>query len=192
MAATRNAGELVCGIFELPEDILLRIDMKTLLLSQRVNTTFRSTIEASSQLQQQLFLQSVQPGTIYRCGHRCRFLCRGLHINPLLVDSINLFEPSNDNVANLPKPSFWRSSFYVYFGSYFEPSAVTLCTDAAVRHPEFKITPGSWTNMLMTQPGTSLAFVRRDRYGTLIREVASKETGPQRAGDMLEEYWPPY
>ncbi|KAK5720758.1 hypothetical protein LTR15_006719 [Elasticomyces elasticus] len=199
MAATRNAGELVCGIFELLEDILLRIDMKTLLLSQRVNKTFRFTIEASNQLQQQLFLQPLPIGKQYRCTKKnCFYAClrRGVHINPLLSKGspINLSEHSEKGPKSRASGTGWaldrRSTFRVDLEDSFDPPALTLWTNVPVRQSSFKIMSGSWINMLMTQPGTSPVFVRRDRYGTMVKEVASKVTGPQRVGDMLERYWP--
>ncbi|KAK5115608.1 hypothetical protein LTR85_009779 [Meristemomyces frigidus] len=49
----------VLGMPELFKDILINLDIKTLLLSQRVCKAFRSTITKSTRLQQALFLKPI-------------------------------------------------------------------------------------------------------------------------------------
>ncbi|KAK3627432.1 hypothetical protein LTR56_019233 [Elasticomyces elasticus] len=55
-----TSAERVFGIAELLEAILLPVDMKTLLLSQRVNTTFRDTISTSPALLESLYFRQTQ------------------------------------------------------------------------------------------------------------------------------------
>jgi hypothetical protein len=59
-AAIEAIRSAVFGTAELFEQILLQVDMKTLLLSQRVNTQWRDTITDSPALQKKLFFK---PGT---------------------------------------------------------------------------------------------------------------------------------
>ncbi|KAK4963217.1 hypothetical protein LTR10_000845 [Elasticomyces elasticus] len=57
--------ELVFGVTELLEAILLAVDMKTLLLSQRVSSVFRDTISTSPRLLEKLYLrQSPAPAVL--------------------------------------------------------------------------------------------------------------------------------
>ncbi|KAK4903518.1 hypothetical protein LTR49_026859 [Elasticomyces elasticus] len=51
----QSAGHRLTCVFELLEQVLLETDMKDILLAQRVNTTFASTIANSKALQQALF-----------------------------------------------------------------------------------------------------------------------------------------
>ncbi|KAK5713974.1 hypothetical protein LTR15_010880 [Elasticomyces elasticus] len=50
-----SAGHRLTNVFELLQQILLEMDMKDILLAQRVNTSFASTIANSKPLQQALF-----------------------------------------------------------------------------------------------------------------------------------------
>ncbi|KAK3618558.1 hypothetical protein LTR56_024550 [Elasticomyces elasticus] len=51
----QSAGHRLTSVFELLEQVLLEMDMKDILLAQRVNTSFASTIANSKPLQQALF-----------------------------------------------------------------------------------------------------------------------------------------
>ncbi|KAK3619157.1 hypothetical protein LTR56_024212 [Elasticomyces elasticus] len=51
----QSAGHRLTSVFELLEQVLLEMDMKDVLLAQRVNTSFASTIANSKPLQQALF-----------------------------------------------------------------------------------------------------------------------------------------
>ncbi|KAK4896064.1 hypothetical protein LTR27_005921 [Elasticomyces elasticus] len=52
---THDAGHRLTSVFELLEQVLLEMDMKDILLAQRVNTSFASTIANSKPIQQVLF-----------------------------------------------------------------------------------------------------------------------------------------
>ncbi|KAF7189536.1 hypothetical protein HII31_09176 [Pseudocercospora fuligena] len=54
----RTAAQKVFGTYELLEKILLEADIKTVLLSQRVDKTFQHVIDRSTGLQQKLFFKS--------------------------------------------------------------------------------------------------------------------------------------
>ena len=58
MAPTDNAVTTPFGTVELLEQILLCVDMKTLLLSQRVDRMFRDTIADSQKLQEALYFKA--------------------------------------------------------------------------------------------------------------------------------------
>ncbi|KAK3646598.1 hypothetical protein LTR56_000502 [Elasticomyces elasticus] len=86
--------ERVFGIAELLEAILLPVDMKTLLLSQRVNATFRDTISTSPRLQEKLYLRQIQapPSSGYRDLEGIKNLANTLLVrhNPRIWDWIDL------------------------------------------------------------------------------------------------------
>ncbi|KAK5746935.1 hypothetical protein LTR17_000566 [Elasticomyces elasticus] len=63
---TSNAGTRLTNTYELLEMILLRLPVDTLLLSQRVNKQFQSTIANSKPLQQKLFFAPLPTSAVYR------------------------------------------------------------------------------------------------------------------------------
>ncbi|KAK6441831.1 hypothetical protein LTR95_001940 [Oleoguttula sp. CCFEE 5521] len=56
-----TAAAAVLGLTELLEWILLYVDPKTVLLAQRVDRTFRATVQASKELRVKLFLRQTAP-----------------------------------------------------------------------------------------------------------------------------------
>jgi hypothetical protein len=70
MSETQASIYTVINIPELLESILFGVDMQTLLLSQRVCTTFKATIENSPNLQRKLFLKAddLSATDIVRCN----------------------------------------------------------------------------------------------------------------------------
>lgn len=58
--ASFNMADQVFAVVELLENILLCLEFKTLLLSQRVSCTWRDTIASSSKLQKKLFLKAAK------------------------------------------------------------------------------------------------------------------------------------
>ncbi|KAK6442837.1 hypothetical protein LTR95_000943 [Oleoguttula sp. CCFEE 5521] len=60
--AAAIAGKKVLQIPELLEMVLAHLDIRTLLLLQRVNTTWKATIDNSAELQEKLFYR-LTPGT---------------------------------------------------------------------------------------------------------------------------------
>ena len=84
MAEADHPGEAVANTPELLEDILLRIDMRTLLLSQRVNKTFEATIAGSAKLRQKLFMHPIPANTKFLCTElQCRDITCDNYFNPL-------------------------------------------------------------------------------------------------------------
>ena len=71
-AGERIAGASVAAIAELLEAILINIDMKTLLLSQRVNKTFKYVIAGSGTLRKKLFFEQA---TIDEAVRFCTVCC---------------------------------------------------------------------------------------------------------------------
>ncbi|EME41970.1 hypothetical protein DOTSEDRAFT_54458 [Dothistroma septosporum NZE10] len=77
-----SAASQVLGTVELLECVLAELDMQTLLHSQRVNCTFRNTIQKSSRLRQRLWLE---PGDgAYFLDERLIDLAKYPRVNPLL------------------------------------------------------------------------------------------------------------
>ena len=58
------ASDQVLGIVELLEKILFHLDTKTLLLAQRVCKQWRALVKRSKKLQQALFFEPVNGGTL--------------------------------------------------------------------------------------------------------------------------------
>lgn len=83
---TITSTPLVFTIPELLENILLQIPERDLLLSQRVNETFRDVIKHSPQLERKLFFTA----DIYQEGD----LLRAIKWNPLL-DAFHPYRPSD-------------------------------------------------------------------------------------------------
>ncbi|KLU90779.1 hypothetical protein MAPG_10630 [Magnaporthiopsis poae ATCC 64411] len=77
MAQTQTAAATVFGTTELLEDILARVDIRTLLLSQRVSRTWYETIASSRPLQRQLFFLAEHAQSI-------EHMTTGRRRNPLL------------------------------------------------------------------------------------------------------------
>ncbi|KAI5360556.1 Putative F-box domain-containing protein [Septoria linicola] len=92
------AAATVFSTVELLETILANLPTKDLLLSQRVSTTFRNTIQGSIHLRRALYLSPGQPGDIDETLHslfheRFSYTASGIPasvvLNPLLVNGVN-------------------------------------------------------------------------------------------------------
>ncbi|KAK5746032.1 hypothetical protein LTR17_001162 [Elasticomyces elasticus] len=137
----------VFGTVELLENVLFQLDMRTLLLSQRVSRTFEATITGSTQLQQKLFFTSVPADTSYRCLEEgCNdLICIGYppdrlpghtHQNPLFSHEL----PHAEAVKGEATMSIHGDGMFVLCDrGLFGPTATTL---------EY----GSWRRMVPCQP----------------------------------------
>jgi hypothetical protein len=90
-APTATKADIDFGIAELLESILIQLDNRTLLLSQRTSRSFRDTIEGYQKLQQKLFLQPMPVNEHYHCFEKdcfkpdCKNGTSTQHTNPLLA-----------------------------------------------------------------------------------------------------------
>ncbi|KAK4977183.1 hypothetical protein LTR42_003231 [Elasticomyces elasticus] len=176
---------MVAGTFELLECVLLQVDIRTLLLSQRVSRTFKATINHSTKLQQALFLKPLSDGDLYHCNEEHCVTCASgrytfirippatHHQNPLLSKPIALF----DNDA---------------FGSSFEvryDGMVLLDTHTGSRQLGTKLKPRSAVKMFVYQPPKPVPFERSWR-GRLLEGALAEVDGPATIGDVFDCYWP--
>lgn len=126
-----TAVEKVFTTPELLEAILLEVDdMRTLLFSQRVDRTFKATIESSINLQRVLWFKPMPPGSP-------QTQAKG-HCNPLIRK--HRTQSSGMKTINSSGWCITRDEDYV-----------RLCRDI-----DFVILPrreGSWRQMLLFQPG---------------------------------------
>nr|OQO30501.1 hypothetical protein B0A51_01730 [Rachicladosporium sp. CCFEE 5018] len=115
------------AVFDLPELldlILLNLDMKTLLLSQRVNKQWKATIDGSPNLQDQLFIKLKD--------HRGK---DGVDaINPLLVKQIQQvpYLITHHTPRNLPR-ALPGAAIYENMKCVFAFDLSTLSADASAR-----------------------------------------------------------
>ncbi|CAJ2512916.1 Uu.00g010350.m01.CDS01 [Anthostomella pinea] len=137
------------GIEELLEGILLNLDMKTLLLSQRVSKGFRSTIAASTRLQQALFFAPI--GDSHADDRRFPLRNNLITARIITVDkigsSIFMFKPwsSEGEEGRLPK---LLDPVCIHYDPGYDPSGeLEAQSDPPV---------GSWQKMLLTQPPGAL------------------------------------
>ncbi|EME84517.1 uncharacterized protein MYCFIDRAFT_195540 [Pseudocercospora fijiensis CIRAD86] len=125
----RTAAQRVFGIYELLERILLGADMKTVLLSQRVDKTFQNVINRSTSLQQKLFLKpcysNVSSGNpLFKIRPQTPFLMPGtfeidligskFSLETIRFDSPALFSRAHENES-------WRRMLVVH------PLSGSLC-----------------------------------------------------------------
>ena len=87
MADTDDPVATVLNTPELLENILLRLDERTLLLSQRVSKTFNATINGSVKLQRKLFFQLDRIADVQDCPESATVdkCWREQGLNPLLA-----------------------------------------------------------------------------------------------------------
>ncbi|KAK3112786.1 hypothetical protein LTR53_010583 [Teratosphaeriaceae sp. CCFEE 6253] len=201
MTDSDNPGAAVAATPELLESVLMLLDMRSVLLSQRVSKTFEATIAGSSKLQQKLFLKTVPAGTKYhcteddckdfacmtnaawveyrfmRCFHihpRAKELDRRRHVNPLLtrMDGKDPVTPQG--------PSSPQITLHVDRHAELE-----LACPTAYR-PEEGLAVGSWRKMLVAQPVQHVACqLRSNVFTRTLRAVSCKQT----VEEVLESFW---
>ena len=103
--ADRDPPALCLGTTELLEAILLHLDTRTLLLSQRVSSHFRAVIAASRGCQQRLFLQPATPTEILAPDFRPNQLAR-----PFIfvdeVQDVEVAEVGSGEIARMPDSQY--------------------------------------------------------------------------------------
>ncbi|KFY08403.1 hypothetical protein V492_06268 [Pseudogymnoascus sp. VKM F-4246] len=172
IATQCSAANAVLSIPELLEAILLDVDMKTLLLSQRVNRNWASIIAASSVLQQALFFQPAQevssiipfdPTDNHFGDHDSEII-----YNPLLVAKFGPAFFKRDNAGiyttmgyranhfyNLPwsprTAAYARIDDWDEISSDEEPDPEVVAEERRIRRC-FTRSGASWRRMLVSQP----------------------------------------
>lgn len=167
-----SAAIAVLSIPELLEAILLYVDMKTLLLSQRVSRNWASIVASSLVIQQALFFQPVQevssiipfdPADNHFGDHDSKII-----YNPLLVTKFGpaFFERGNagiytrmDHRANYFYKLPWspRAAAYAKIDDWDElpgeeePDPEVIAEEKAIRR-YFTRSGASWRRMLVSQP----------------------------------------
>ncbi|KFY43191.1 hypothetical protein V494_02083 [Pseudogymnoascus sp. VKM F-4513 (FW-928)] len=172
IATQCSAANAVLSIPELLEAILLDVDMKTLLLSQRVNRNWASIITASSVLQQALFFQPAQevssiipfdPTDNHFGDHDSEII-----YNPLLVAKFGPAFFKRDNAGIYTRLSHRANYFYKLpwsrratayariddwdeIPSEEEPDPEVVAEEKEIRRC-FTRSGASWRRMLVSQP----------------------------------------
>ncbi|KAK3626863.1 hypothetical protein LTR56_012735 [Elasticomyces elasticus] len=142
-----EAASAVLGLPELLEMILLAVDTKTLLLSQRVDKTFRNVIAGSQELQVRLGFQAPSQKLDSNTGlPKCR-------ISSLLNKPINMgrygflittFPGSTDGILHVTIEKNMRKSL----------SATRICSGKAANYEH-----ASWRRMLIVGGSGYLRFL---------------------------------
>lgn len=161
-----NASIKAADVFAIPElleNILYHLDMRTLLLAQRVGQEFAAQIQTSPKLQRALFFRPEEPGTtptyeendgnlvhgqLSPCGYHSRvrgaFKIQQVQLNPLLLDAFPWLATNPD----------------VGLTQYdFSDTPWADATDAFRRHN------ASWRRMLLSQPPATSLFIDDHRPG---------------------------
>lgn len=143
MAPTQTAAAAVFRTAELLEDILSRVDVRTLLLSQRVSRTWNEIITSSPPLQRQLFFLAEHAESI-------EHMTTGRRRNPLLeqVFAPWFVDKGHHRADDCPNP----------FEALF-PRAGGQAAEA--KRLAFTRREASWRRMLVQQPACErLGFIR--------------------------------
>jgi hypothetical protein len=149
--------------------VLSHVDIRTLLLAQRVSRGFKELIADSPTLQRRLFFlgaphQTVQPAepVTYEEGVEPRYI-RHVALNPLLVHSFPSFFPKSDSI-NGSREHFSRLDW-----------ARNAERSAAYARPE-----ASWRRMLLSDPlpeATTLVWSTSYMHGGRRRRVELPRRG---------------
>ncbi|KAK3630468.1 hypothetical protein LTR56_009482 [Elasticomyces elasticus] len=189
MAGARDPVAMVLTTTELLEDILRRIDMKTLLLSQRVNRTFQATIEGSPSLQQKLFFATMPAGSSYQCTQpQCRDrYCINVwdwtrqHRNPFLSTlgyDTPILEVGSD-----------EATISIFYCDGYPQLTLKACTPSRPASAAFR--SGSWRRMLCCQTDlgrqVQWAFYCK---ATKPRWTFGRFDGSMTVEMMLDQIWP--
>jgi hypothetical protein len=201
MAAVLNTTELL-------ESILLKLDNRTLLLSQRTNQAFKATVEESVRLQQKLFFKPTPPGSAFDCKELdCwDIACSGApawpHFNPLFTRPLAIAGPNivvtlwgphpplNDKpddesdkltLSIMSREWFSHTRRYQYLTT--EDKAETM-----LRIQNRELDEGSWRRML-GQPSAGEVLCFKD-LGEDSACDSWHAPGPQTVEELLEHFWP--
>lgn len=162
--ADNTAMDAVVNTPELLESILVLLDTKTLLLSQRVSRTFKATIDCSQRLQRELFFKPASA----RQWH-----ADGPSYNPLLLyRTIELCTHGSFVHLTLAASGPYRISYDV----------------RALAYPRSEFVGGSWQRMLLqqTQLERITARIPEQLYSDVI-EIQHRTTMGDIVKDILQD-----
>jgi hypothetical protein len=184
-----TAAQQVLSLPELLETILLRLPIKDLILSQRVNTCFRATVTLSPALQRALFFmpnEDISPRTSGKYPFsppaerpvNNRLLLRVFPGHYPTVTLVLAHDSSSPEEAeNSHGTETWRWDVCISFPA--PPSAPPSPSSKAVHYPE-----ASWRRMFLCQPPCrELYLVKRYQRS---RRVAVAREGGIRMGEFVE------
>lgn len=140
-----NPITAVFGAAELLEAILFNVDMRTLLLSQRVSKDFKGTISGSPALQEALFFKAETPATT-----RGRLDGKPM-LNPLLRNT----QITIDDYGSRVEFAWDHDTKRPCIGYHVHKSQ-------AGRKPEEQTLYGSWQKMLIVQPPIGMDVISED------------------------------
>jgi hypothetical protein len=183
------------GLSELPVElldaILQYIDIKTLLLAQRVSHTWQNTITASPQLQEALFYRPKPSETpLFTCSWKGRQLHR--------------FGPAKDSPKINPKSTSRTTTqtftpikinAFLAQSIYYQPldNHSTQGRGQRINLPSLgtflRCPTGSWRSMLLTQPPVPSILVTSTKTYTGNPEVEYDEFESSREGDGWDWDW---
>jgi hypothetical protein len=160
--ASQSPVAAVIETVELLEQVLLNLDGRTLLLSQRVNKTFSNVIAGSIKLQRKLFFKPVDSFQeaidlgigcddgiigiehIYETKRRGDFLDKPTFVNTLLI------EPYNGNMSAYEFANF--CSWVKLYDSINEDAVAKKSLAKEARAKGISRNHSSWERMLLSQP----------------------------------------
>ncbi|KAK5713775.1 hypothetical protein LTR17_017459 [Elasticomyces elasticus] len=148
MADVRDSTTKVLDTTELLECILIHLDNRTLLLSQRVNSTFQATITTSIHLQRKLFLRPESTSA----GSTSSPKTPNKRFNPLFLDE---FGRSLPRIKAVDRSRSGKK--HTFFVNRKRKLILESTTSRPAKAADMK---GSWRKMLLTQPPTPVRFER--------------------------------
>lgn len=153
-----EATTAVMDTAELREMILLQLDNKTLLLSQRVCKNFKTTIERSKDIQQKLFFRFDNSTPNLRDMMR---MGQGEYANPLLTSTSPEFYRGNGKLLKIQHGDLELAIAWVTLAPRYEAQlrtfAIEMRCGVEVIGPASKEKPSegceSWRRMCLFRPG---------------------------------------
>ncbi|KAK5683889.1 hypothetical protein LTS10_003752 [Elasticomyces elasticus] len=146
MADLREPIAKVLDTTELLECILIHLDNRTLLLSQRVNSTFQATITTSIHLQRKLFLRPESSNASSTSSPKTP----NKRFNPLFLDEFGRSLPRIKAVDRSGKK-------HTFFVNHKRKFIIEATTSRPAKASDMK---GSWRKMLLTQPPAPVRYER--------------------------------
>lgn len=165
-----SAGSRLANIVELIEEILLGIDIKTLLLAQRVSRTWKAIIARSLKLQRALFISPAASIEDYPNTTE-KFSAENTWHNIQSLDDLTALSEGRlvpkDVVKNVLNPLL----YILMPGSRLD----TYCWGGKQRQAEHNIsTSASWTKMYLTQPPVKSIMLRQIISDREVKAAALK------------------
>lgn len=140
LARRRAVSIKLFGTFELLEAILFELPTRELLNAQKINKQVKATIEASTKLQQALFLRSIPGNHIPFSTTQQYHAIKNPLLKPIITALREIEEPFGQ--VNVIDRLFGEDG-------YESDEVRYSCTNL---HPSWKVRHASWLNMFPTQP----------------------------------------